>query len=336
RDGGESGLSRRRSRRPRRRAMKSLIFFWARNKVAANFLMVLFLVGGLFTWLKLRKEIFPDISSNFITVQTPYPNATPEEVEKGVCVPIEEAIQDLDGIERLSSSSVEGMGIVTVEVAAGKDVRKVLNDVKSRVDAIQNFAESVEKPIISDVLLRTQVMSLAITADTDERTLRALAEAVRDDLLAFKGKAPAHALEQLWRNLSHSLMGEPRITQITLAGVRDHEISIEVSENTLKDYGLTFSQVADAVRATSIDLPGGSVRTSAGEILIRAQNRRYEADEIGEITVLTRPDGSVVKVSDIARVVDGFEEEDLYSRYDGHPAIVLNIFRTGDEDTLRI
>lgn len=316
--------------------MKSLIFFWARNKVAANFLMVLFLVGGLFTWLKLRKEIFPDISSNFITVQTPYPNATPEEVEKGVCVPIEEAIQDLDGIERLSSSSVEGMGIVTVEVAAGKDVRKVLNDVKSRVDAIQNFAESVEKPIISDVLLRTQVMSLAITADTDERTLRALAEAVRDDLLAFKGKAPAHALEKLWRNLSHALMGEPRITQITLAGVRDHEISIEVSENTLKDYGLTFSQVADAVRATSIDLPGGSVRTSAGEILIRAQNRRYEADEIGEITVLTRPDGSVVKVSDIARVVDGFEEEDLYSRYDGHPAIVLNIFRTGDEDTLRI
>ncbi len=316
--------------------MKSLIFFWARNRVAANFLMVALIVGGLFTWIRLRKEIFPDISSNFITVQTPYPNATPEEVEKGVCVPVEEAIQDLDGIERLTSFSVEGMGVVTVEVAAGKDVRKVLNDVKSRVDAIQNFAESVEKPIIADVLLRSQVMSLAITADTDERTLRALAEAVRDDLLAFTGKTPETALEKLRLDFANALLGEARITQITLAGVRDHEISIEVSESTLKEFGLTFSQVADAVRATSIDLPGGSVRTGAGEILLRAQNRRYEAPEIGEITVLTRPDGSVVKVSDIATVVDGFEEEDLHSRYDGHPAIVLNIFRTGDEDTLRL
>jgi len=316
--------------------MKSLIFFWARNRVAANFLMVALIVGGLYTWIQLRKEIFPEIASNFITVQTPYPNATPEEVEKGVCVPIEEAIQDLDGIERLTSASFESMGFVTVEVSAGKDVRKVLNDVKSRVDAIQNFAESVEKPIISDVLIKNQVMSLAVTADTDERTLRAIAEAVRDDLLAFTGRSPETAYEKIATGLTNLVLGEAGITQISLAGVRDHEISIEVSENTLKDYGLTFSQVADAVRATSIDLPGGSVRTGAGEILIRAQNRRYEAAEIGEITVVTRPDGGVVKVSDLATVIDGFKEEDLYSRYDGHPAIVLNIFRTGNEDTLRL
>lgn len=316
--------------------MKSLIFYWARNRVAANFLMVALIVGGLYTWIRLKKEIFPEISSNFINVQTPYPNATPEEVEKGVCVPIEEAIQDLDGIERLTSISFEGVGFVNIEVTAGKDVRKVLNDVKSRVDAIQNFAESVEKPIIADLLIKNQVMSLAVTADTDERTLRALAEAVRDDLLAYGGKAPENALERLTDSLTNLLLGEARITQITLAGVRDHEISIEVSENTLKEFGLTFSEVADAVRATSIDLPGGSVRTGAGEILIRAQNRRYEASEIGDITVATRPDGSVVKVADVATVVDGFKEEDLYSRYDGHPAIVLNIFRTGNEDTLRL
>jgi multidrug efflux pump subunit AcrB len=316
--------------------MKNLIFYWARNRVAANFLMVALIIGGLYTWIRLKKEIFPEISSNFISVQTPYPNATPEEVEKGVCVPIEEAIQELDGIERLTSISYEGVGFVNIEVTAGKDVRKVLNDVKSRVDAIQNFAESVEKPIISDVLIKNQVMSLAVTADTDERTLRAIAESVRDDLLAYGGKAPENALERLKSTLTNLLLGEARITQITLAGVRDHEISIEVSENALEEFGLTFSEVADAVRATSIDLPGGSVRTGAGEILIRAQNRRYEASEIGDITVVTRPDGSVVKVSDVATVVDGFKEEDLYSRYDGHPAIVLNIFRTGNEDTLRL
>ena len=316
--------------------MKNLIFYWARNRVAANFLMVALIVGGLFTWIRLKKEIFPEISSNFILVQTPYPNATPEEVEKGVCVPIEEAIQELDGIERLTSVSFESIGYVNIEVSAGKDVRKVLNDVKTRVDAIQNFAESVEKPIIADVLLKNQVMSLAVTADTDERTLRALAEAVRDDLLAFAGKTPENGFERLKRGLTNAILGEASITQISFAGVRDHEISIEVSENTLKELGLTFSQVADAVRATSIDLPGGSVRTGAGEILIRAQNRRYEAAEIGDITVVTRPDGSVVKVSDVATVIDGFKEEDLYSRYDGHPAIVLNIFRTGNEDTLRL
>lgn len=316
--------------------MKGLIFFWARNKVAANFLMVALLVLGIFTWIRLKKEIFPEISSNFITVQTPYPNATPEEVEKGVCVPVEEAIQDLDGIERLTSTSAEGRGVVVVEVAAGKDVRKVLNDVKSRVDAIQNFAESVEKPIIADVLIRQQVMSLAVTADTDERTLRAIADKVRDDLLVFTGKAPTTAWEKLKGGVTNAVLGEPRITQIELTGVRDHEISIEVSETTLREYGLTFEQVANAVRSSSIDLPGGSVRTSAGEILIRAQNRSYEATEFEEITVVTRPDGSVVKLSDVAKVIDGFKEEDLYSRYDGHPAIVLNIFRTGDEDTLRV
>ena len=316
--------------------MKGLIEFWARNKVAANFLMVALFAGGVVTWVRLKKEIFPEISANFITVNTPYPNATPEEVEKGVCLPIEEAIQDLDGIERLTSTSAEGAGVVVVEVVAGKDTRKVLNDVKSRVDAIQNFAESVEKPIIADVLLKHQVMSLAVTADTDERTLRAIAEKVRDDLLAYGGKAPDNALDKTWNGLKNAVLGEARITQIELAGVRDHEISIEVSENTLKEYGLTFEQVADAVRATSIDLPGGSVRTKAGEILIRAQNRRYEAAEIETITVVTRPDGTVVKLGDIAKVVDGFKEEDLYSRYDGHPAILLNIFRTGDEDTLRV
>ncbi|MCW1884777.1 efflux RND transporter permease subunit [Luteolibacter flavescens] len=316
--------------------MKGLIFFWARNKVAANFLMIALLVLGTFTWIRLKKEIFPEISSNFITVQTPYPNATPEEVEKGVCVPVEEAIQDLDGIERLTSTSAEGRGVVVVEVAAGKDVRKVLNDVKSRVDAIQNFAESVEKPIIADVLIRQQVMSLAVTADTDERTLRAIADKVRDDLLVYAGKEPTTAWEKLKRTVGNAVLGEPKITQIELTGVRDHEISIEVSETTLREYGMTFEQVANAVRSTSIDLPGGSVRTSAGEILIRAQNRRYEAAEIEQITVLTRPDGSVVKLSDVAKVIDGFKEEDLYSRYDGHPAIVLNIFRTGDEDTLRV
>src|SRR5690606_9562919 len=140
------------------------------------------------------------------------------------------------------------------------------------------------------------------------RTLRAIAEDVRDDLLAFEGKAPENAWEKLKRGVGNALLGEARITQIELAGVRDHEISIEVAENTLREYGLTCEQVAEAVRSTSIDLPGGSVRTKAGEILIRAQNRRYEAAEIGDITVVTRPDGTVVKLSDIAKVVDGFKE----------------------------
>ncbi len=297
--------------------MEKAIYWFTRNHVAANFLMIILIVWGASTWPKLKKEIFPETSLDTVAVQVPYPNATPEEVEKGIVVPIEEAIQDVDGIDRIRSTAALGMGVITVEVANGYDVRNVMDDVKTRVDAIQNMAEDAEEPVLEEIVLKSQVMSIAVSADTDEKTLRGIAEEVRDGLLSWGG-------------------GATRITQAELAGVRNYEISIEVSEDTLRQYGLTFDDVAAAVRKSSLDLPGGSVRTEGGEVLIRTEARRYNAPDFGSITVITRPDGSKVKLEDLAVVRDAFEETDVETRFDGRPAILVNVFRVGNEDTLDV
>lgn len=297
--------------------MEKLINWFCNNHVAANFLMVVVLVVGLGTWAGLKKEIFPEVGVDMILVKVPYPNATPEEVEKGVNIPIEEAIQDLDGIEQLKSTAAQGMGVVIVEVATGYDVRNLMGDVKTRVDAIQNLAEEAEEPVLEELVIKAQVMSIAVSAETDEKTLRKLTQQVRDGLLNYDG-------------------GKTSITQAELAGVREYEISIEVSEQTLRSFGLTFDQVANAVRASSLDLPGGSVRTVGGEVLIRTEARRYTAKEFAAVTVVTQPDGSVVKLGDIATIRDDFEEVDISSRFDGRPAMLINVFRVGNEDTLEV
>ena len=294
-----------------------IIFWFSRNHVAGNFLMLLVIIMGLMTWPKLKKEIFPETAINAVLISVPYPNATPEEVEKGILIPIEEAIQDIDGIDAIRSTASQGIGTTTVEVESSFDVRNVMDDVKTRVDAIQNLAEEAEKPTLSELLIKAQVMSIAVSADTDEATLRDLAEQVRTGLITYKG-------------------GESPVTQAVLAGVRDYEISIEVSENTLRQYGISFDQIAAAVRRSSLDLPGGSVRTRGGEVLIRTEARRYRAAEFAPIVVITRQDGSTVKLDDIATIRDGFEEEEVETRFNQQPAILINVFRVGNEDTIKI
>ncbi|MDF1658682.1 MAG: efflux RND transporter permease subunit [Verrucomicrobiales bacterium] len=294
-----------------------VIYWFSRNHVAANFLMLLIVVIGLGTWPSIKKEIFPEISVDAINVTVPYPNATPAEVEKGIIVPVEEAIQDVDGIDTIRSYANQGNATVTVEVATGYNPRNVMDDVKTRVDAIQNIAEEAEEPILEEILIKAQVMSISVSADTDERTLRELAERVRSGLLTYKGT------------------DEP-VTQASLAGVREYEISIEVSEQTLRQYGITFDQVSAAVRRASLDLPGGSVKTEGGEVLLRTEQRRYSAEEFRDITVITRPDGSRVGLGEIATIIDGFEEDTIDTRFDGKPSILINVFRVGNEDTIKI
>jgi len=297
--------------------MEGLVNWFCRNHVAANFLMALVVVLGLMTWPKVKKEIFPETSLDMVLISVPYPTASPDEVETGVIIPIEEAIQDVDGIDMMRSVASQNLGTVSVEVETGFEVRNVMDDVKTRVDAIQNLAENAEEPVLEELLLRAQVMSIAVSADTDEKTLRGITERIRTKLLAYRG-------------------GATQITQATLAGVRDYEISIEVSEETLRQYGIAFDQVASAVRRSSLDLPGGSVRTRSGEVLIRAASRRYTAREFASIPVVTRGDGSEVRLGDIASILDAFEEDPLESRFDGTPAMLINVFRVGNEDTLEI
>lgn len=290
--------------------MEGLIHWFSRNHVAGNFLMLIVLVMGFTQWFKLKKEIFPETGVDIISIQVPYPNAAPEEVATGVCLPIEEAIQDVDGIKRVTSRASESIGSVNVEVENGFSLRNVMDDLKTRVDAITNLAENAEEPTIQELILKAQVLSVAVTADTDEKTLREMAERVRDELLSSDD-----------------------ITQVALAGTRNYEISIEVSEQTLREYGLTFEQVANAVRASSLDLPSGSVRTAGGEILFRTAQKRYTAKEFANITVVTREDGSKVQLDEIASIIDGFEDVYVTTRLDEKSAILVNVFRVGDEDT---
>jgi multidrug efflux pump subunit AcrB len=293
--------------------MKSLIEWWSKNHLAANFLMLAIFIGGALSWFKMRKEIFPEISTNFIVVRIPYPNATPSEVEKGVVVPVEESVADLEGIKRITSNSSESVGSVIIEGQNGYDVDTLVTKIKSRVDGITNLAEEAEEPVVEAIPLKSQILSIAITAPTDARGLRSIAEQLRDQLLSLD-----------------------EVTQVEIAGAKRFEVGIEVSEDTLRRYGMTFDQVATAVRQASLDLPAGSVKTDSGEILIRTSSRRYTAEDMRNITVLTRPDGRRVALHEVANIVDGFEEIETFTRFDGKAATVLDVYRMGNEDTLEV
>lgn len=291
------------------------IGWFARNRVAANLIMVVILGGGLVSLFggSIVQEVFPEFALDLITIRVPYPGAAPEEVEQAVCVRIEEAIQGLDGIKKLTAIARENFGLVTVQVESDADARTLLDDIKARIDAIDTFPEETEKPIVQELTNRRQVIDVAVYGDADELSLRHLAEKVRDDLTAL-----------------------PQISIAELSNARPYEISIEVSETTLRRHGLTFDQVATAIRRSSLDLPGGSIKTAAAEVLVRTTGQAYTARDFEDLVLLTRPDGTHLKVVDVATVLDGFADTDQSTRFDGKPAILVSVFRVGKQDALSI
>ena len=290
-----------------------MIDWFARNSVAANLLMAFIAVSGVIGLLNIRGEDFPLVSLDMLTVEVPYLGAAPEEVEEGVCIRIEEAIQGIDGIKQITSTAAENMGTVLIEVELGADVRVVLDEVKNRVDAIDTFPELTEKPIISELLPRINVIYLAVSGPVGERTLKSVAESVRDDLASI-----------------------PQISQIELVGARPYEISVEVSEAALRRHALTFDDVARAVRRSSLDLPGGAVRSESGEVLLRTVGQAYRGAEYERLVLLARPDGTRLHLGDVATVVDGFAETDQSARFDLEPAILVSVLRSGAQSDLEI
>ena len=293
--------------------MNRMIDWFARNSVAANLLAVCLIGGGIIAVLNVNSEVFPEISLDRVNIQVLYLGAAPDEVERAVCVRIEEAIQGLDGIKQITSTAAEGMGTVMVELELGADPRRVLDDIKGRVDAIDTFPKETEKPIVRELLARSQVVDLAISGDADEFALKAAAERVRDELSAI-----------------------PEISQVVVTSARPYEISIEVSEAALRRHGLTFDDVANAVRRSSLDLPGGLVRTDSGEILLRTLGQAYRGEEYENLVLLTRADGTRLLLGEVATVVDGFAETDQVARFDAEPTVLLSVFRTGDQSALEI
>jgi len=312
--------------------VKGAIKWMTGNHVAANFAMVAILIAGFLTWFKLRKEIFPETSLDAVNITVPYPNSTPEDVESGIIIPIEEALANVEGIDRISSTAAEGVGSVVAEIATGYELRDVMNDIKTQVDAVDNLAENAERPVLEEVVLNAQVMSIAISADTTEANLRLMGERLRDDLLNYVPKPP----EDVFGKVAFFLRGAPDISRVSMSGVRPYEISVEVSQDKLRQYGLTLAEVASAVRRSSVDLPSGSIKTSGGEVVVRSVGRKYRGEEFLTIPVVTNQSGGVVLLGEIAEVNDGFEDVDIAARFDGNPAVVVDVFRVGEEDTIAI
>jgi multidrug efflux pump subunit AcrB len=293
--------------------VRGAIAWFARNHVASNLLMWAMLVGGFLAWPTLRQQMLPDIDLEIVTVTAPYPGAAPAEVEEALCARIEEAVQGLRGIKRIRSTAAEGVATVSIELHSGEDVAGRVADIRARVDAIESWPEEAERPVVAQAELPKHVLSIAVSGNAEESTLKYFAEQARDELVAL-----------------------PEISEVQLASVRPDEIAIEVSDSALQRHGLSFDAVVAAVRGSSLDLPGGSVRAAGGEILLRAKGRADDAVSYAQLPLIVRPDGTRVLLGEVARVIDGFAETDQRATFDGQPAVLVNVMSVGDQKSLEV
>jgi len=292
---------------------QGLIAWFAHNHVAANLMMIIIIMAGLFSVATITKKAMPDFDLPIIQISMAYPGATPADVEKGIVILIEEAVEDVDGINMIRSVANEGVGNVNLEVDESYDINEVLNDVKTRVDGIINFPVDAEPASVSRTIIRNDALRIEIHGDIDPVSQKELAQQIRDELLELDD-----------------------VTAVRLAGDRPYEIGIEVSENTLLKYGLTLDQIALRIRASSLDLPAGSIDTEGGEILVRTQALAYNYQDFDKIVLLTTTDGTILTLGDIATIVDGFEDTESYARFDGNPSISLTVLTTSNQNMLQV
>lgn len=290
-----------------------LIAWFARNNVAANLLMISIIIGGIFGIIKVQKQVFPQFIINVISVQVPYLGAAPQEVEEGVILKIEEAIKDLEGIKKITSSAREGLGSVTIEAEDGYDVQNLLDEVKVQVDAISTFPVNTEKPVVYRVKAQQDVLWVSVYGNVSERELKELTKTIRDEIANLAG-----------------------ISDVSVFGARDYEVSVEISELALQAYDLTFDDVVSAIRSTSIDLPGGSIRSENGDILLRAKGQAYTAWDFANIPLINRSDGTRLLIGDIASINDGFVEDNNFALFDNKTAMNIRVRAVGDQNALEI
>ena len=292
--------------------MKNIIRWFITNTVAANLLMIFIIIAGFFTLSRLRMEVFPDIAIPIINVSVIYPGSSPEDVEESICVKIEEQVQGINGIKKITSTSNEGYGSVNVEVENGYDLDEVKDEVKSKVDGITSFPDGAEKPTVRSFEGQPEVITIAVHGRVDEASLLSIAEGIREEVSDL-----------------------PSITQTRL-GKKPREISIEVSEKTLQKYGLSFDFISNRIRASSMDVPGGAIETYDGEILIRSKGQAYTGEDFGSIPVLSMSDGSTLLLRDISEIKDGFQDVEYDIKFNSEPAYLIRVYRTGDQNALDI
>jgi multidrug efflux pump subunit AcrB len=289
------------------------IAWMAKNTVAANLMMFVLLVGGWLVGSRVKQEVFPEVELDVVRVAVAYPGASPAEVEQGILLAIEEAVRGVDGVKKVTSSATEGSGSVAMELLLGADPDKALADAKSAIDRITSFPLDAEEPVVSLLTNRREVISLVYYADIDRHSLREVAERARTELLSL-----------------------PDITTVELGGVRQPEISVEVSQAQLRAHGLTLEGIAQEVERASVELPGGGVKTKSGEVLLRTAERRDRGIEFEDIPIISSASGARVKLGDVARVVDGFVDSDEEAYFNGKPAAMVKVFRVGEQTPIAI
>lgn len=292
---------------------KGLIYWFAVNPVAANLLMILILFIGFLSLSSIRKEMFPSTQVNMVTVSVAFPGASPSEVEEAVCLKVEQALNPVNGIDKITCTAAENVGTTRIEVDDAYDLGDVTNDIKNKIDGINSFPEQVEKPIVSQLEIQMQAIFVSLYGDVSEKSLRSYAFDIRDEISDLPGISSAEVI-----------------------GANDLEVSIEVSEETLRKYNMTFDEIANAVRMSSLDLPAGAIKTKKGDVLLRTLGQADNEQEFGEIIVRSSADGSTLKLSDIAKITDGFAESSRFATFDGLQSISIRVDAIGDDDIINV
>lgn len=292
---------------------KGIIAWFARNSVAANLLMIVLLLAGLGSVLTIKKQTFPEIETEVVMIRVPYLGAAPQEVESGVIDKIEESIRSVNGIKRVRSTAVEGLATVNAEIASGYNISEVMEEIKTQVNSISTLPEQTERPVVYRLRFQSNVMWLSLYGEASEQTLKELAKSIRDEIKKLPG-----------------------VSKVDVVAARNYEIAIEIPEHRLREYGLTFEQVVNAVRGSSVDLPGGAIRSESGNILLRTKGQAYYEDDFASIPLVRNADGTRLLLGDIATVTDGFVERARLATFNGQNSVSIRIDAVGEDDTLRI
>jgi len=289
------------------------IAWMVHNRVTPNLLMLVLIVGGLLMSTKIKREVFPEFDLDIVAVNVAYPGASPAEVEQGIILAIEESVRAIAGIKEMRTTAAEGSARVILELETDADAQLTYQEIQQEIDRIRTLPEDAEEPEVSLVTRRRQVMAIQIYGDASAWVLRDLAEQVREQLLQ-----------------------DPGITQVDFKGARNYEVHLEVSQEVLRAYGLSIEDVARIVRNNAVEVPGGGVKTGAGEILIRMVERRDWAREFANIPIISSEQGTVLSLQDIATVRDGFSNTDQFAFYNDHPSISLAVSRVGEQTPIGV
>lgn len=292
---------------------RGFVAFMARNGVAANLLMLFFFIAGIASFGTIVQEVFPENSLDTVQVSVTYPGATPDEVEESIVQKIEEAVEAVDGVKKVTANAYEGSGAVSVELELGTDIDRALDDVKAEIDQIQTFPDEAEEPDVRELTTRQSVVRIAIYGDVSETALKEVAYQLEDSLAALD-----------------------EVSFVDTSSIRDYELSIEVPQNTLQAFGLSLNDISQTVAASSLDSPAGSIDTDTEEVRVRTLGQNYNQQNFEDIVLVSNENGALIRLGQVATIKDGFEDADLLPLYNGKPVAFVEVFRTSDERVLDV